>query len=172
MMQPVPSSPELAPRRHFRGKRRYFRRVREAADAFGLDATETEGWSLWHYHADWPGWGNLSWRFRRQHLEANARVFLNLAHATAAWVVPFQLWLYLASDAGQDATYLHTETPKGAPFPMVPTDVQWGVPDPQGAFARLLPGRPLRIGLCSSEANGAGKEGYFVYSPGIGVALE
>ena len=64
----LPIHPELAPRGRFRGQRRYFRGVHRRAAAFHPDPHPGAWWNFWHYHADWPGWGNRGWRYRREHL--------------------------------------------------------------------------------------------------------
>ena len=68
--------PELseAPRQRFRGKKRHFRRILRKASEFQLH--ESPWWNSWHYHADWEGWGNLRWTYRR---EALALVFRRIA---------------------------------------------------------------------------------------------
>ena len=93
--------PEHAPRKRLRGQRRYFRRIHRDAAAFELDVQPDSWWNLWHYHADWRGWGNRGWRYRLEHLRALCRVFQTIS----------------GEDAGEDATYLHTPNRHGTPFP-------------------------------------------------------
>jgi len=101
-----------------RGKRRYFRRVHRDAASFELHVDAYL--DLWHYHADWPGWGTGSWRYRREHLKALCHVFQCIADARECFTTPFQAWILLdGQDAGQDATYVHTPSAKGTPFPVL-----------------------------------------------------
>ena len=70
---------------------------------------ESPWWNYWHYHADWEGWGNLRWTYRREGLRALALVFRRIAKKPPA--EPFQLWIWLnGTDAGQDAAYLSVQT--------------------------------------------------------------
>ena len=164
----------------FRGKARAFRRAiaRAEQEAALLTPGEGDWWDLWHFHVDWLGRGNLSWRYRRRYLEALIVVFRRIAALQLSFRTPFQSWLYLSGrDAGEDAVYLHTPNPNGTPFPMRPVGTaEWGVHLPEAQFERLLPELPLRIGLVEGYDEYAEPPGRrasaFVYSPGIGVSLE
>lgn len=64
------TEPGTDPRRKFRGKKRNFRKmIREAGD---FELHKSPWWNCWHYHADWEGWGNLRWTYRREGLRALA----------------------------------------------------------------------------------------------------
>ncbi|HET9955562.1 MAG TPA: hypothetical protein VFQ61_13705 [Polyangiaceae bacterium] len=166
------------PRRRFRGKKRYFRRVLRDAASFQLEHADGGWWNLWHYHADWFGWGNKRWRYRREHLRALALVFLRICKDAAEFTGPFQTWIYLSGrDAGEDATYLHTPNSNHSPFPMVPHgDVDWDCEPLLPLFRDLLPELPLRIGMCRVFDGYAEPPrvttSFFIYSPGVGVPLE
>jgi hypothetical protein len=56
------------PHRKVRGRRRYYRQLEHKASNFIV--REDTGYDRMHWHADWPGMGNLSWRERRSHLHA------------------------------------------------------------------------------------------------------
>jgi hypothetical protein len=93
----------LAPSKKFRNQPRYFRKAMRAAGAFELSPVEERRWDYWHYHADWDGYGNLSWDVRLAYLGALAIVFRKIALERASFETPFQLWMYLSgNDAGQD----------------------------------------------------------------------
>ncbi len=147
-----------APLRKFRGKKRHFRKMLRKAGDFELH--ESPWWNYWHYHADWEGWGNLRWAYRREGLRALALVFRRIAQRPPA--EPFQLWICLdGADAGQDAVYLHSPNPH-SPFPFHPEVVC----DDHRLLAlmrELLPEFELRIGHSL---------GFFIYSPSVGVPLE
>jgi hypothetical protein len=160
----LPVHREHAPRRRFRGQRRYFRRVHRDANAFAVDADPDAWWDHWHYHADWPGWGNRGWRYRREHVRALCRVFQTIVAARDRFATPFQTWIYISDeDAGQDATYLHTPSPNSSPFPFAPI-LQRIAPPPLAAFvAPLLPELALEYGV--DEA------GYRIWARGVGEPL-
>jgi hypothetical protein len=145
-------------RKRFRGKKRYFRRVQRDAESFELDLRTDSWWNLWHYHADWKGWGNLGWRYRRQHIQALARVFTTIASHADAFAMPFQSWIFLSGrDAGGDATYLRTSRLLKL-------------------FEELIPNLPLRVGEVRLIDDSAGSDckvaDYFVFSPQVGVPLD
>ena len=171
------STQSQGPRRRFRGKRRYFRHVQRTAEAFQLEPSGGDGWDLWHYHADWRGWGNLRWRHRKEHIRALARVFATIAASADRFTRPFQTWIYLdGGDAGQDATYLHTPNPNQSPFPVQLFGVEWGNRNLLPLFAELLPNFPVRIGEARLFTAWAEPPrvttSFFIYCPGIGVPLE
>jgi hypothetical protein len=165
------------PRRRFRGKKRYFDRVRQDAESFRIAVGPGASWDLWHYHADWPGWGNLSWRYRREHIRALAKVFMAIARIADQFATPFQLWIFLSGrDAGADATYLHTPNGNQTQFPVPFGEIAWGHRPLLQLFADLLPGLDLRVGESRIFDENAEPprvvSSFFVYSPGIGVPLE
>lgn len=175
-MKLFPPNPGCAPRRAFRGKRRYFRKVLRDAAAFRLEAGPDSWWDYWHYHADWKGWGNLGWSYRRQHLDALCQVFRRILDERHRIPRPFQLWIVLdAWDAGQDATYLHSPSPHGTRFPLQLHGVRWGVPELEAYVRARLPGLELVVGGSTHEAPDLEPPrevtSYFIYSPEIGIPL-
>lgn len=129
-------------------------------EAGNFELHESPWWNCWHYHADWEGWGNLRWTYRREGLRALALVFRRIAQTPPA--EPFQLWIYLdQSDAGQDAVYLLSPNPH-SPFPFHP-DTHWNDFPLLQLMRELLPDYELRIGH---------DQGFFIYSPSVGVPLE
>jgi hypothetical protein len=167
---------EHAPRRRFRGRKRYFRRVHRRAAAFQLDITPDSWWSFWHYHADWPGWGNVRWRYRLEHLRALARVFETIAAARERFELPFQLWIMLTEDAAQDAVYLHTPNANDTPFPftlpLVPAETSPLV----AAVRGLLPGFTLDYGIHHDDHDDDHTDGHvhtthWLWARGVGEPL-
>jgi hypothetical protein len=164
-----PTHPERAPQKRFRGQKRYYRRVFHEAQQFSLSLEEEDWYDLWHYHADWPGYGNLSWRQRRSHIEALCCVFLNIAQQAQTCSKPYQLWMYFdLQEAGQDAVYFHTPNPNSSNFPVRLTGVTWGFSAIESFLSDMLSSLPLRAAV------GTGKNaGHFsVYSPARGHSLE
>lgn len=179
-MPPLPTNPRRAPLRKFRGKRRYFRRLHDEATAFRLDVTPESWWNHWHRHVDRRGWGNLAWRYRREHLRALAAIFRTVL---AAAPTPFQAWIYLNErDAGEDAVFLHSPNPH-TPFPFK-HDAEHESPCASGydddiaeTLRALLPGLRLRFYRCTFERDdlegGQSTVTYrLVYSPDAGIPIE
>ena len=165
-----------APQKRFRGKRRYFRRVDREARDFVVKTSPGDWWNLWHYHADWPGWGNLRWRYRRHHINALAIVFGKIAASAGDLPQPFQLWVSLeGGDSGGDAVYLHSPNPHSE-FPVVLADVEWGVGLPDAGIAEAFSRWPLRVGVHTGLRDDITPPrevaSYVIYSPDVGVPLE
>jgi hypothetical protein len=118
------------PERKFRGRRRYYRKImREAARS---EVHESDWYDRMHWHVDWFGVGNLSWRDRRSHLAALFATFRDVLGKTAAWTAPHQCWLQInAVDSSADAVYLHTPNPNPHSFPIDFDWVDWDVEVPE-----------------------------------------
>ncbi len=166
-----------APRRKFRGKRRYFRGVLAEAEAFQVVADPGSWWDLWHYHADWPGWGNLRWQYRRNHLEALALVFRRVARLVQDELPQAQAWILLSGrDAGEDAVYLHTPSPSGSPFPVHLSNI---VDEDDGRLLPLLgdvlPEFEFRVvhsrGMDEWASPPRPTSNFFIYADGVGTPL-
>lgn len=176
-MKLFPPRPSQAPRRAFRGKRRYFRKVREEAENYRCDPEEGYWWDYSHYHADSPGWGNRGWRYRREHVRALCTVFQRNADARDRFSDDFQTWILLhTDDDGQDATYLHSRNPNGSLFPLALERVSWGVPELEDFLQPILPGLELRVGAVTTfdkyRDPPAMTTTYFIYALGVGIPLD
>lgn len=166
-----------APRRKFRGKARYFRRVNRNARNFSLTLGPDFWWDFWHYHADWPGWGNRRWTYRLVHIEALATVFRTIASAKDDFSVPFQCWIQiLGRDAGEDNICIHSPNANGTKFPYMPEGVDWDDDRLMPLFRALLPEYTLRIGHSRRFDEYAEPprttSSFYIYSPEIGMPLE
>jgi hypothetical protein len=169
---PLPGS---GPTPKFRGKRRYFRGVAKRAAAFSIAPGPDSWWDLWHYHADWRGWGNLRWLYRRAHLRALATVFNAIYEAQSQFATPFQTWVLLADGGtGGDATYLHTPNRNSDNFPLVLAHVQWETLRDSELTSLFPAALALRVGRSSSSRDDVadGRGSWFIYSPEVGVPLE
>jgi hypothetical protein len=119
----------VGPKRRLRGKHRYLRSVQRRAASIDIAPRPDSWWDLWHYHADWDGWGNHGWRLRRAHLSALATVFRTIASQSVNFRTPFQAWIFLSgTDAGTDATYLHTPNPNANNFPLLLPELRFESP--------------------------------------------
>ncbi|MCA9645191.1 MAG: hypothetical protein H6718_28790 [Polyangiaceae bacterium] len=164
-----------APRRKLRGKRAYFERVRRRANGLVIAPGPGQWWDLWHYHADWCGWGNRGWRWREPHLRALCRVFARIAASEAAFTTPFQIWILLdGSDAGQDATFLHTPNPNAANFPLAAQGIDWSGSPLVSYFKAQLAG-DVRVGVSRREdepgATQADRLLHWVSVAGVGLPI-
>lgn len=118
------------PTRKVRGRRRYYRRIMR--EATRVEVRESDWYDRMHWHVDWPGLGNMSWRERRSHLEALFAMYRDLLGKTAGWSVPHQCWLQInAVDSSQDAVYLHTPNPNRENFPADFDWVEWDAEIPE-----------------------------------------
>ena len=162
-------NPSEAPTKKLRGGRGYFRSLRRGLAFPHLDFSDGTWFDDWHDHIDWEGYGNLSWRMRRQHLELSAMAFESLDQRLATIDMPYQLWLMLAAaDSSEDAVFVHTPNPNAENFPKVFGEAEWGLPALSDLFDELLPGYGFRAGGSVWE----GTQYYFVYSPQHGVPIE
>jgi hypothetical protein len=74
---------------------------------------------LWHWHFDWNGFGNHSFKKRKPHLDKLFRHFEMLVESTKNFKTNFQLFaLLFDNDSYDDAVYLHTTNPNSSKFPM------------------------------------------------------
>ena len=174
LLLPYPQKPdeyhERDRQKHFRGQKRYYQQVYRKAQAFVPDLTPDHWYDFWHYHADWPGRGNLCWKHRRAHIAAHCQVFKTFVRLTADYSLPYQLWIELPiGDARQDAVYFHTPNPNGDGnhFPTTLVHVEWGLPALEQYFSKVLE-MSLRAGIGRSPRG----DTFFIYSPLHGTSLE
>jgi hypothetical protein len=186
----IPIRLATAPRKRFRGQRRYYRRLHRDAERVRLSPSRA-WWSLWHHHVDWTGWSNLGWAHRREHLKALAAIFRTVAWAGRRSGAPFQTWITVdLSDGGEDAVYFHTPNPRSAfPFELSGAGLdgdaaldaaraygdRWAGPILE-ALTPLLPGLQLRAVTDAAVEEGPGGEGemsilVFVAADGIGLPI-
>jgi hypothetical protein len=167
-------NPSKAPRRKLRGKKRYFREVIQKAESFSISPQEGDWWEFWHYHADWPGWGNLGWKLRLEHLRALAIVFRRICHAKMQFSTPFQSWIHLdAEDAGCDAVFLHSPNKNRDSFPWKPERVRSSTAELDPLVSKLFPDMSVRVVLYGvSESSSRCSTACILYSPDVGVPLE
>lgn len=132
-------------------------------------------WDLWHYHADWHGWGNRGWRLRRAHLSALATVFQAIAARSADFQTPFQTWIFLSgADAGADATYLHTPNPNAHNFPLRLPNITFESPAATrvaDALRSLISG--IRVGEVSYQDTDTARtiRDFMIYSDCVGTPI-
>lgn len=81
------------PQGKLRGRRRYYRKLSLAAERV---VVHPGGWYDYkHWHVDWCGLGNLSWRERRSHLVALFAIYRRVLAQIEEWSEPHQCWLQI-----------------------------------------------------------------------------
>jgi hypothetical protein len=127
---PDPLFSRCRPEGKVRGRRRYYRALRRDAESF---VVHPSAWyDYMHWHADWPGMGNLRWKERREHLAALFTMFRRLLSEVRDWSTPRQVWLEIDTfDSSQDAVYLHTPNPNADNFPNDFAGITWDAPIPE-----------------------------------------
>jgi len=73
-----------------------------------------------HWHFDWKGMGNSSFKKRKPHLDKLFRHFEILAEEVKYLNIEFQLFaVILDSHSASDALFLHSPNPNGSEFPLI-----------------------------------------------------
>jgi hypothetical protein len=157
-----------------RGKKRYFREIIREAESFSICPQSGDWGEFWHYHADWPGWGNLGWKLRLEHLRALTIVFRRICHAKLEFSTPFQTWIHLdAADAGCDATFLHSPNKNPDNFPWKPLKIRESTSKLDPSIQNLFSGMSIRVVFFDNdESSSRSNTSCIIYSPDIGVSLE
>jgi hypothetical protein len=172
-IHPLCFYPSLAPRKKFRGRRRYFDRIQRSAETLRFAVEPLTTYNLWHHHVDWPGWGNLGWRHRLPHLRALCTVFRQIVDAHGRFAIPFQTWIMIAEeDARHDAVYVHSLNSNGAPFPFHPKEVEASALAP--CLRQLLPELDLRVGwsrVPDKYGVSTWNTTHWVWVQGVGIPL-
>ncbi len=115
--------------RKHRGLKRYYRNLAIKNDldkATWLAFDNPQTWvDNWHLHFDWKGYGNISFKRRKPHLDKLLRHFDILVDRTKKLKTDFQLYAVLLDmDSSNDALFLHTPNPNNSQFPFQISDLQ------------------------------------------------
>ena len=160
----------LAPRRKIRGKKRYYRKLRENADKFRLIENADHLFNLWHCHIDSKSISSLGWKHRKAHLDSLFIIYNQLVAETKILKNPFQLWLIVHEKNGyDDSVYLHTPNPH-TEFPCILRNVKWGKKHIEQYFQEYLAPHEIRVGVSYNEDQG--QKVYYIYSPTVGEPPE
>ncbi|MGE6376464.1 hypothetical protein [Peribacillus muralis] len=152
----------------FRGKRRYFRDLRElSVEQYNLNFGQ-EGWfDTWHTHLDFYGFGNNSVKIRREHIKAHIVLYNNLLDKLQTFDKPYQSWIELVDeDAGLDAVYVHTPNPNDDNFPLKIEDISWNCTIPK-YFKDLINLNEFNVGHYEWETTNH----YIIQSKNNGIKL-
>lgn len=156
--------------RKIRGKKHFRQRVIRNAKQFIFPSLDELKHAGWHKHAGFAGYGNLNWDFREAFIEAHCIIFKKFAENLHLYSKPFQLYMIIYSgDASPDAVYFNVPDEKDGfkYFPMKHECVEWGVPDLEDFFSKLLAPHKIRCGYQGGEY-----PVIIIYSPDIGVPIE
>jgi hypothetical protein len=104
-----------------RGLKRYYRnlKLQNDLDKRKIDFNSLNAWfDNSHWHFDWKGYGNNSFKRRKPHLDKLFRHFDLLVDKTKELKSAFQLYAVLLDfDSSNDALFLHTPNPNNSQFP-------------------------------------------------------
>jgi hypothetical protein len=164
----LPPISSLVPKKKFRGKKRYFNEVIASANQFTPDFEEDSWYDAWHYHADWDGYGNIGWSYRKRYIEALCIIFNKFARGVSNYKLEHQLWIGLdCNNASMDATFFHTPAPNQHPFPLKFKGVTWEANANLRTFLQILIPYPLEIG----EYQEKDLHSVLIYSPTVGIPI-
>jgi hypothetical protein len=112
-----------------RGLKRYYKNLAIENDldkATWLDFEDSETWRRnWHWHFDWWGYGNNSFKRRKPHLDKLFRHFDILVGRTKNTQSAFQLYSVLLDfHSSSDALFFHKPNPDNSQFPFKISDLQ------------------------------------------------
>ena len=107
-----------------RGLKRYYQNLAikndfEKWEWFNFAKNPNSQLNHWHWHFDWKGFGNLSFKRRKPHLDKLFRHFELLAEETGHLKSEFQLFILLLDfNSSSDAIYIHTPSSNHSEFPI------------------------------------------------------
>ncbi len=104
-----------------RGLKRYYKNliVKNDLDKRKIDFSSVDAWfDNSHWHFDWNGYGNNSFKRRKPHLDKLFRHFDLLVDKTKELKSDFQLYALLQDfNSSYDAIFLHTPNANNTQFP-------------------------------------------------------
>jgi hypothetical protein len=109
-----------------RGLKRYYRNLETKNDfanwdRFDFDKNSNAWFDFWHWHFDWLGYGDNSFKRRKPHLDKLFRHFESILDKVKNYKNDFQLFIVCHDyKSSLDGIYLHTPNPNTDNFP-----VQW-----------------------------------------------
>jgi len=107
-----------------RGLRRYYKNLViqndfEQMELLNFQDDPNAWFDMWHWHFDWWGFGNNSFKRRKPHLDKLFRHFEILIEKSKHLKIEFQLFAFiLDKDSANDAVFLHTQNPNNSDFPL------------------------------------------------------
>ena len=98
-----------------RGLNRYYRKLHKlnVSEDWIEALSDNESWfNLAHEHFDWLGYGNISWREHKEHLDAIFRNFSIMEKRLKEVKRPIQMFAVVhINDSYEDALYFHSPNP-------------------------------------------------------------
>lgn len=162
-----------------RGLKRYYRKLNKlnVCDDW-LDAlSEDDTWfNLAHEHFDWSGYGNISWKEHREHLNVLFDNFSTIEQRMKGINRPIQLFAVIhVNDSEQDALYFHTPNPySDYPIDALNEGCTIGVENmnmPVYGFLKELENRGYTVLTSPKDTNSWWMGSYIVYKEGVGESL-
>lgn len=126
----------------------------ESRGRCNIDRLDLSSWfDHWHIHVDVQGRGNTRPENRLDVATATISLLKYLEQRTQARLEPLQVWAVICTSTGDNAVYVHSPNPNGAPYPNEFRDVQWGAPVPEWVSAVNIDsgyevGVAKRVGEC------------------------
>jgi len=171
-------TPSERTRRRFRGNRRHFAKVERTVECIDVNADPDNWFDFRHWHLDWKGRGERSWRMRLAYLDALVRMHSVIARRLAHFARPFHLWIGLdGGSASQDALLVHSPNSNGTPFPLRFERIEWGDERLVPVFERWTPGAQWRVGALpvvtdADDDSPCASTSWIAYRTDVGVPLE
>ena len=158
-----------------RGLRRYYRNLRsqKLPDFLDLSGSSQSWFDLYHLHIDNTGLGNISWKARKQHLEALFDLASKVEAALKQYPEEFQYWIEIdEKDSVEDAIYIHSQNPNGSTYPIhlnFEKDIEVGNP----ILLKYLMEKGYQVEK-KLMIDSDGKTGltYFLYKDSIGARIK
>jgi hypothetical protein len=134
-----------------RGGKRYYSRLRDKARTFTLDLRPGHWYDLWHEHFDRLGHSRRDGRVRATHLSALFTAFRRVIAQVASTTEPMQVFVSIApaSEAEQDALYVHSPNPNGTLFPHPFEGVRWDA-SPPSLVRRFVENESWQVGVVTA----------------------
>ncbi|MCX2740688.1 hypothetical protein [Pontibacter anaerobius] len=104
-----------------RGLRRYFENLKQQKlpEALDFSGADQSWFDLYHLHIDDLGLGNISWKSRKQHLDALFELAELVKEKLSVYPKDYQFWIEIdENDSREDAIYIHTPNPNENNFPV------------------------------------------------------
>ncbi|CAA6813935.1 MAG: Unknown protein [uncultured Campylobacterales bacterium] len=104
----------------FRGKKRYYKNLfNKDLDRYFNHLNFDSWFDLWHDHIDWCGYGNISWKHYKQHLEVLLVRFEYLTKRLENRDGEYQLFCLIdINNSMENTIFIHTQNPNKSEFPI------------------------------------------------------
>ena len=143
------------------------RRAEKTVETARLELGQESWFDGSHFHLDWKGHSNLTWKIRERYMLLMGQLYLRLASQLKRWSKRYQLFIGLdVLHAEHDAVFLHSPNLNADNFPFMIQDLEWDVPRVRSLLAEQVPIPNLRAGFDRKT------RWLCLYSPEVGVPLQ